>query len=362
MKSGGAERVIQLLANHFAHSGWKIEIILLLSNEVDYQQFPLDKSITIVDLSEKNVSYSKNAIKWLKSIRKYVKAKKPDCIVSFVGRINALVLSATIGLGIPTVVSERSDPMQDGRGYYMRKYCDVLYHRASAIVFQTKYQQSCFSSSLGKKSYIVPNPVSVSIIDNIVANPLEISTAGRLFASKNHVLLIDAIKLVTEKYPEVQCFIYGEGDQRNNLEQRIKHQDLSGNVHLAGNKTDIYRWISRSSIFVMTSEYEGMPNALVEAMMLGKACISTDYPGVNEVIENGVNGIIIPRGDCKQLAHAIVQLLDNEEYKKRLSNNAKKTAALYKTDRIVEEWKRLIDNISIDNSQKKYEGAYHESV
>ena len=357
MVGGGAERVIQILANHFAQYGWKVEIALLLSNEVNYQQFPLDRNITIADLSEKKTSYKRNAIKWLKSIRKYAKKTKPDCIVSFIGRINALVLTATIGLGIPIVVSERSDPMQDGRGTYMLKYCNVLYNRASAIIFQTEYQRSCFSGKLGEKSYIIPNPVSVSVINNIVENPLEISTAGRLFASKNHILLVDAIKRVTEKYPAVQCFIYGEGDQRNNLEQRIEQQDLGRNVHLAGNKTDVYRWISRSSIFVMTSEYEGLSNALVEAMMLGKACITTDYPGADEVIENGVNGIIIPRGDCEQLAHTIEQLLGNEKEKKRLSDNAKKTSALYKTERVVAEWQKIIEKICDYHSQKHFEGG-----
>lgn len=345
MKSGGAERVIQLLANHFAQSDYKVEIALLLSGEVDYQQFPLDKRISIVDLSEKKASYKGNAINWFKSVRKYVKMNKPDCIVSFVGRINALVLTATIGLGIPTVVSERSDPMQDGRGYFMRKYCDTLYHRASAIVFQTKYQQSCFSGNLRNKSYIVPNPVSVTVFDNVIANPLEISTAGRLYESKNHALLIDAMKIVVGKYPEVQCYIYGEGNQRKNLEQKIENQNLCGNVHLPGNKTDIYRWISKSSVFVMTSEYEGMPNALVEAMMLGKACISTDYPGADEVVKNGMNGLIVQRGDCKKLASAIIKLLDSKKERERLSNNAKETAELYKIDQVVEKWQKLIEKI-----------------
>lgn len=337
--TGGAERVISNLANHYAEKQWDVDIVILLHNDVGYR---LNGKINIVDMTAKKMSYMKATLPWMAKIRKYVKVKKPDRIVSFVGRINALVLTATLGMKVPILVSERSDPLRDGRGKSMLQFCNLIYQRASAVVFQTRYQQSCFSSRLTKRSHIIPNPVSVSVDNDITESEYEISTAGRLDEFKNHAMLIDAIALVAKKHPEVQCMIYGEGEQRRNLEKKIKEYGLGNNVQLPGIKTDIHKWIARSSIFVMTSEYEGLSNALVEAMMLGKACITTDYPGANEVIENDVTGIVVPRGNYKRLADEIGKLLDSKNNRKRLSEKAKEASARYQSIKVIKQWEELI--------------------
>ncbi len=342
MVSGGAERVIQLLANDFVQSGWKVDIVMLLSGNVNYEQFPLSKEISIIDLSGSEASYHKNAFRWLTSIRKYVKQTKPDCIVSFIGRINALVLTSTLGLKLPILVSERNDPRHDGRSKAMLKYCNLIYKKASSIVFQTQYEQHCFDRRLYKKSYVIPNPVSVSSVCDVSENPKEISTAGRLVPQKNHAMLIEAINLVKQEQPDVQCEIYGEGELRGDLEQKVKSLKLEQNVHLPGNKTDIHRWIAKSSIFVMSSEFEGQSNALIEAMMLGKACITTDYPGADEVITDGIDGIIVPRDDSWKLSQAIIQLLMDQERRDKMAKNAKESAYKYRSEHVVESWKSVI--------------------
>ena len=112
MCRGGAERVISIIANDYCARGWDVEIAVLLKNKVEYD---LDDRIRIVDLTGKHASYIKNAAFWASSIRRYLKQTKPDRVVSFAGRINALVLTAGMGLGLPVVVSERNDPMHDGR-------------------------------------------------------------------------------------------------------------------------------------------------------------------------------------------------------------------------------------------------------
>ena len=342
MVRGGAERVIYILANNYAKKGWDVDIALLLKNEVDYNQFPLDKSIRIIDLSESDSSYIRNAFKWIKSIRAYVNHTKPNCIVSFVGRINALVLTSTIGLHVPVIVSERNDPRHDGRGRIMQAYCSLIYQRAAAVIFQTEYEKSCFSNSLNKKSYVIPNPVSVSNVGGIKPNPFEISTAGRLEPQKNHKMLIDAISIVKETHPAVRCEIYGEGSLQYELEERIKQLGLENHVHLPGTKTDINMLVSRSSIFVMTSNYEGLSNALIEAMMLGKACITTDYCGSTELIHDNENGLIVHRGEARELADKIIKLFEDGDLRSKLSINAKKTAEKYNSKTVLKDWERTI--------------------
>ena len=345
MISGGAERVISLLANEYAQNGWNVEIVLMLKNEVNRKQFVLDSRIQIVDLSIKEGAYKRNALKWLKSIRHYVKKEKPDCIISFIGRINALVLTATMGVNIPILVSERNDPKHDGRSKLMQWYCNRIYRRASAIVYQTNYEKSCFDRRLDEKSYIIPNPVEVVDDYNKNENEFEISTAGRLVKQKNHALLIEAISYVKEQFPQVRCYIYGEGTLRCQLEQQVTQLGLNKYVFLPGNKTDINNWVAKSSIFVMPSDYEGLSNALIEAMMQGKACISTNYPGANELIKNGENGLIVHCGDSKELAYAINTLLGKKELRKKLGDEAMADSKKFKKEYVIEQWKNVISYI-----------------
>ena len=116
MGAGGAERVISILANDYADKGWDVDIIMLLANRVEHKLRPQIRTISLVGTSER---YTKNAMSWLVRIRSYVKNEKPDRVVSFIGRINALVLTATIGMKVPVIVSERNDPKHDGRGKVM---------------------------------------------------------------------------------------------------------------------------------------------------------------------------------------------------------------------------------------------------
>ena len=343
--SGGAEKVISILANEYAKKNWNVEIVLLLKNEVNRDQFILDRKIVITDLSMKDSSYRKNALKWLSAIRKHIKDTKPDCVVSFVGRINALVLSATIGLDVPILVSERNDPRRDGRSKAMLMYCNLIYHRASLIAFQTEYESHCFSKSLKYKSMIIPNPVSVEQIDGIEAEHHLICTAGRLAKQKNQLMLINSIKILTEKYPTIRCEIYGDGPEKQELQQRINDLKLTQEVCLPGSKTDIHKWVAKSQLFVLTSEFEGQSNALIEAMMLGKPVITTDYPGADEVVENEISGLIVPRGDVEALAHAISLLLDDEELYDRLRDGALNKSKVYRLDVVLQQWERAIDSV-----------------
>lgn len=345
MLSGGAERVISLLANDYAKGGWDVEIVLLLKNEVNRKQFVLNEEIKIIDLSMKGNSYKKNIFKWILSIRKYCRKRNPDCIISFIGRINALVLTATLGLNIPIMVSERNDPKHDGRSKFMQWYCNKVYKYAAAIVFQTEYEKQCFDRRLDGKSLIIPNPVEVVSENKSDTEKFELVTAGRLVEQKNHLLLIEAVSMVKEKYPQVKCYIYGEGVLRSKLESRVVELGLEKNVFLPGNRTDVYKWVEKASIFVMTSDFEGLSNALIEAMMLGKACISTNYPGASELIADGKNGIIVPCNNAERLANAIVRLLDNKELCQTIGENAKNDSEKFKKDRVIKQWNNAVDKI-----------------
>lgn len=340
MGRGGAERVISILANHYAQKNWQVEIVLLLVNKVSYD---LDKRIKIVDLSKKG-SYFKNLFYWIFNIRKYINKEKPDRIVSFIGRINYLVLTATIGTNVPIVVSERNDPKHDGRGRFLQSYGNLCYKLANAIIFQTNYEKLCFNKSLYGKSFIIANPVEISCSPrNTFSKKLELVTAGRLEKQKNQKLLIKAFDIVSKKFPSLELKIYGEGSLKNDLQSLIESYNLSDKVKLCGNVSDLHKRISESTVFILTSEYEGLSNALIEAMMLGLPCITTDYSGADEIIINGQSGLIVPRNNIETLCQIIERVLLDRELRTKLSKNALKESQIYKKEIIIKKWEKVIE-------------------
>lgn len=340
MARGGAERVISILANHYAKKGWKVEIVLLLQNTVRYE---LNSKITIINLSRKG-SYLKNLLYWIINIRKYIVKQKPDRVVSFIGRINYLVLTSLFGINVPIIISERNDPKNDGRGVLLRFYGNICYRLATSIVFQTNYQKLCFSKQLYQKSFIVGNPIEISTTpSSYFIDSLEITNVGRLEKQKNQKLLIEAFYIINKKYPSLSLNIYGEGSLRNELQSLIDNYDLSNKVKLCGNIYNLHEKISTSKIFILTSEYEGLSNALIEAMMLGLPCIVTDYHGVDEIIKNNYNGIIVPRNDVSSLVAAIDSLLCSRDLRKNISENALSTTKKYMKTNVLKEWENIIE-------------------
>jgi len=340
MGRGGAERVISILANHYAQKGWEVDIALLLDTTVGYE---LNERIKIVNLSVGNGSYIKRMPVWVKKIRNYVKTAKPDRIVSFVGRINVLVLNACRGIRVPVIVSERNDPKHDGRGKFMLWICNKSYKKARAIVHQTKYEESCFAKKLEDKSHIISNPVSV-ILEPSWSNSHRVVTAGRLLPQKNHAMLIEAVALLKKDIPDITLDIYGDGNLKEELLCKINQMNLKDTVTLCGNVSDLHNQISDSGLFVMTSEFEGLSNALIEAMMLGLPCISTDYPGANEVITNGENGLLVPCRDSEKLAEAIKKVLLDNDFSHKLRNCAYETSKKYDVQEVIKKWETVIEN------------------
>lgn len=338
MKRGGAERVISMLANYYSNRGWNVDIIVLLENSVDYH---LNCNINIIDFSIEGGTYKKNIFSWGKRIRKYIKRNSPDRIVSFIGRINALVLTSTIGFNTPIIVSERNDPRKDGRSKIILKYCNLIYKRAYAIVYQTEYEKSCFSNKL-RNQYIIPNPIRIATVEHKIEKK-EIVTAGRLMPQKNQKLLIDSFKNIRSKYPNIRLKIYGEGILRQQLQRQIDDLGLHESVELLGNISDLHEKIAGALMFVLTSEYEGLSNALLEAMMLGIPCISTNYSGAEEIITNKVNGLIVQKGDVDGLSKAMESLLEDKELLKKIKVEQKKTIEKYQYENVIKQWKNVIE-------------------
>ena len=263
---------------------------------------------------------------------------------------NFRMLCATRGLGIPTVVSVRNDPRREYAGTVGKAVGRYLMPRAEGCVFQTKEAMSWFSPSLQNRSTVIPNPVG----DRFFAVGPEredsqlVVSIGRLEEQKNQALAIDAFGSIARKYPKARFEIYGEGELRTALEARISESGLSDRIALRSKTTDVAGVLSKAAIFVLSSDFEGMPNALQEALATGVACVSTDCPcgGPRSLIENGKNGVLVPVGDEDALAHALDELLGDLSRRQALGQAAKKAAhELFSAQGVFDRWEDYLSNV-----------------
>ncbi|MDC7230364.1 MAG: glycosyltransferase [Sphaerochaetaceae bacterium] len=331
---GGAERVISNLSQDYARNGWITEICLLLSYKI---QYPLDESTDVIDFSGSTTSRTLRIPYWLKAIRQFVKVEKPDYIIAFTARINLLVILACIGLDARIIISERNDPRFDGRGRLVDFLTKLLYPKAQCLVFQTKKAQEYFSERIKNKSCIIPNPIYVSCLASPVKKK-KIVTIGRLTQQKNQKMLIAAFAKILPAYKDYQLEIFGDGELRNELIAYSKELGIQNSVMFNGVVQNIHERISDAEIFVLSSDYEGLSNALLEAMMMGLACISTRCAGADEYITDGENGLLIPIKDEEALIMALKKLLDNTDFRNQIEKNAANSVSHLGVNNIYKHW------------------------
>ena len=338
MGRGGAERVVSILSSHYARQGHDVEICTILHSNVDYK---LDERIKVIDLSRDNVGLKKDLVPLLRRIRKHIKSTAPDVVVSFMAQIALLVGISIKGLKVRHVVSERIDPSMVKRGKLYETVLHYIYATAERVVLQTKRAYNYFSRKVQKKSVIILNPISVKAHASNEKGK-RIVTAGRLEAQKNHKMLINAFDVLKDKYSEYILDIYGEGNLRAELEQYIKDKNLESRVFLKGNSPVIHEDIASADLFVLPSDFEGLSNALLEAMMMGLPVISTACSGSDETIIDGENGMLIPVGDEDALVRAMDNVLSDSALQKKIGDGARASAEQFKTENVIKQWDEVI--------------------
>ena len=344
MLFGGAERVMSILANEWGKNN--VETMILVTETEEISKYHLSDKVTIISCyEEKNGAYFPQ-LNIIKKVRNICKEWKPDVVISFYNDLCALTALAITGLHIPLIYSERNDPNKTNQGNAGRLYRKIIEYMADKIVFQTTGAQRCYTKSVQEKSTVILNPLNTYgfPIHDFLHEKHEIVSVGRLEAQKNQKLLIDAFALIAKDFPEYQLTIYGEGSLRKELEDYIKAKGLQERGSLPGSKNNIQEHIKDASLFVLSSDYEGIPNALIEAMAIGLPCVSTDCSpgGARELIEDGVNGLITPCGDAKKLSDAMRMMLSNKSYAKACGIEALKIRKKTDVKKISEKWLRYM--------------------
>lgn len=279
LSRGGAERVIATLANYLNKSSISCVVVTTYQRENEYE---LDEGIKRIILStpQKRRLFSRffSNINQLLKLRNIVKKEHPSTVLSFMGEPNFRMLLSCLGVKTRKVISIRNDPNKEYPTFISKVFAKILFRLADHVVFQTEDARNWFPVSIQKKSSIILNPV-----DDVFFNTKfdgvrhDFVTIGRLTPQKNHKVLINAFAKIADKIKD-NLYIYGEGELRAELEQLVSDLNMQNRVFLPGAVKNVPDTIKSAKIFVLSSDFEGMPNSLMEAMALGISCISTDCP------------------------------------------------------------------------------------
>jgi len=359
ISAGGAQRVLTLLANEFCEKGWSVTLLTLDSGS-EPAFFELHS-----DIQHWPLSLMREQGNWWKAVKVHlyrpfllrcaIRRSKPDVVISFIDLMNILTLVATVGLKIPVIISERVHPAFHSIGKFWSLLRQGVYQRSACLVLQTRDARSFFSSSIQKNSRIIPNPI---LVPEYSGSTLKSGTSsktlvamGRLREQKGFDLLLKAFAPLYNKFPDWMLEIWGEGEQKKYLEDLRDELGLRERVRFPGLSKEHYKTISAADIFILSSRYEGFPNVLGEAMACGLPVVSFDCPsGPSEMIQDGVNGLLVPAENILQLSSSLERLMTSVELRRSLGKQARKITEIYSLDKIVQSWEELIGEVV--NEQK----------
>lgn len=340
---GGTERVVVNLAEYLLKQGIQVVVVTQYRREKEYAlSEEISRILSEPAKEELPGGRIGNFLARYRKLRRIWKEQRPDCILSFIGKNNFMALLAALFTRIPVVVAVRGEPGSEYASGMMRLLSKTLFAAAAGVILQTEKAREFFPSYINKKAVILKNPLNPAFVKPRFTGKRngQIAAVGRVDENKNHEMLIRAFAQVAEEFPDTVLTVYGEGECRKKLQELAIELELADRIGLPGAAEDIPDKIYESSVFVLCSNTEGMPNALLEAMCLGIPSISTDCPcgGPAELIENGVNGLLIPVGDINALAESLRILLQDEKKAEEIGKQAARLLEEYRPETVNEQW------------------------
>ncbi|MBA4317003.1 MAG: hypothetical protein C0412_01240 [Flavobacterium sp.] len=348
LRSGGAERVISILANGLADRGHSVTIICMSSYETFYF---IDKRVNVEFLCEPYDSKSiihgvfRNLYKSL-LLAKKIKNCKCEVVISFVTQVNILAIVSNFFLKTPLIISERTHPMAVGLCLKLLSF--ALYRFASTLVVQTDFSKKYYQNH-GISITKIFNPIRLTQ-SNLPAKQRQpiILGVGRVVKLKGFDLLIKAFALA--KLPDWQLWIVGDGAELNNLKELAVEFSVGDRVRFWGIQKDVDWFYQNASVFVLSSHYEGFPNVLCEAMSRGMAVVAFDTAtGASELVKNCKNGLLVAQDCIKSLANALKRIVSDSHLRESLSEAAPSIAEYLDENVIVGEWESLMKKILMKN-------------
>jgi glycosyltransferase involved in cell wall biosynthesis len=351
LTSGGAERVTSVLAKHWVADGHDVTIATMGAGEDFYVLDPRVKRRRH-DLSHPTGSAWQAAAaarRRIAALRALLIDEEPDVAIGMMTSWSVELALAARGLPVTTIGSERIHPptIRLGRAWeLLRRYG---YGLLNHVVAQTEPSRRWIEAHTRARDVrVIANPCAEptdehpAVLAGLPQHAPVILGVGRLVPQKRFDLLIEALASDQDALEEWHLVLVGEGPLQAELEQRVAAAGLTGRVHFPGRTPAIGGWYRRADIFALSSDFEGYPNALLEAMARGLAVVATDCEtGPADLVEDGVNGLLVPPGDQRALAEALVRLAGDRDLRARLGRAALAVGAAHAPQAIAKKWEAL---------------------
>ncbi len=352
---GGTERVVSNLANRFAKEGYET---IVATEWREKREYSLDSAVRreIVGIDEKGEEGKRGRL-WKicqrhLRLRAFVKKERPDVLLAFGRKANYRSLLATVGMKQKVVVSVRTDPTGHYDRLSDRIQIPLLFRRAAGFVFQTVGQRDFFPAFVREKSVLILNPIHEKYLSakRPASTEKTVAHSGRIQGFKNHEMLIRAFWRTHEKHPEYVLKCYGPDTGVGALQRaQACARELGAQefVKFMGPCDDLEKQLPKAEIYAFSSDWEGLPNALMEAMAMGMPVVATDCPcgGPATLIRDGENGLLVPVGDEEAMANALCRLMDDPALARRLGENAKKIRDLASEDAVFARWRDWLEGL-----------------
>jgi GalNAc-alpha-(1->4)-GalNAc-alpha-(1->3)-diNAcBac-PP-undecaprenol alpha-1,4-N-acetyl-D-galactosaminyltransferase len=365
LAGGGAERVVIDLCRYLRDDDREVVLLTLSGDDPDAYAAPTGVRRERMEI--RRVAYSllqttRYFFSRIRAMRRKLRALEPDVVVSFIDLVNVWTVLCLFGTGIPVIVSERVHPAYNPIPRVWKFARRLIYPVADAVTVQTADGAEWFGRwTRVKRTVVIPNAArfrqDLAIDANeVTATPSQslILAIGRMTDQKGFDLLLDAFHRSGLAQIGWHLAILGEGPARSALEQRATKHRIAGALILPG-FVDVGPWLARADIFVLSSRFEGFPNALVEAMQMQRACVSFDCPsGPRELIENDRNGLLIPAEDVTALSEALQRLAADPVLRRRLGAEASKIGEQFSPALVYGKWLKLIDAVSATKGPRRY--------
>lgn len=353
--------MLSTLANAWAERGHLVTFLtfdsegpvaFVLSPAIKFQPLPLLRA------SGSLLAGLISNVRRLRVLRAAIRESNPDVVVSFVTCSNVLSIIASVGLHVPVIVSERSDPLHFETGLVWRSLRTITYPKAAAVVCLTGHSEASCRRFAAGKALIIPNPVAFreqSTRIRTSGESKQIFAMGRLDPVKGFDLLLEAFHSIASRHPHWSLTILGEGPEREHLEGLIADSGLTGRVSLPGWVADPFPLLAGADLFVLSSRVEGFPNALCEAMACGIPAVAFDCrSGPADIVRHEVDGLLVPPEDVHALAASMDRVMKDPIERTRLGHRASEVVQRFGFNDILQRWNDLFHKVcSIENGLGK---------
>ncbi len=353
LEQGGAERVVTSLARQFMEDG--NEVIIATEWQAD-NEFSIAKEIRRIHVglleSDEHANRITKYRRRIQYLKRFIQKEQPDIVIAFAMKANYRAIMATRGLKVPVLISIRTNPIGHYDTLSNRIMTPLFLNRANGVVFQTTGQKEFFPAPMQRKSRIILNPIHPKYLgrERVQDRTKEIVHSGRLVGFKNQVMLIEAFAEIHKMYPEYTLKLYG-GDSfdgtKEQLEATIESHQLQEVVYLMGASDSLESDLETGAFYVFTSDWEGLPNALMEAMALGLPVIATDCPcgGPNTIIQHEENGYLIPIKNKEKLIEAMQYFLEHPEIVEKYGEKASQISQVANANGVYQQWKDYVEEL-----------------